>query len=145
VQKLTAVTVCVGLALMWNVGHAYAEFCIDIDHLNRFYLQITAETTTSRGSVLSLVGLRESVHLSPVTGTLFVEPETVPTQARVTLANVGNNDVILTYTMHLGAVGDPLGTAFTGLYSVWQPSSPVPVGNGAASLVDCQTGALTHF
>jgi hypothetical protein len=80
-----------------------------------------------------------------MTGTLFVEPDSVPTQARVTLANTTSNDVNLIYNIHLDAVSGPLGTAFIGPNSVWQQGISFPLPSSTASLVDCQTGALIHF
>jgi hypothetical protein len=145
--KLTAVMAFVGLALMGNVGQALAEFCLNMEAQNRLYLQITADTTTSLGSVQSVVGIRdEGGPTSPVTGTLFREPDLDTPRFRMTLANPTSTGVNLLYNVRIGLVSDLLGgRAFSGPFLVWQHGMPEPIASGTAFWVDCQTGNVIHF
>src|SRR5262245_9877760 len=101
-------------------GQALAdELCFTALTGQRFHLQITGTTTTSVGSVMSLAGVNHlsgDVDLrSPVTGTLFVEPDTG--HFRVSLLDMnglglGSN---LLWNARLGAVpADEEGTVFSG-------------------------------
>ena len=119
--KLTAVMLF-GLALMGNVGQALAEFCLRMEAQNHLYLQITADTTTSLGSVQSVVGvLDEGGPTSPVTGTLHREPDMDTPRFRMTLANPTSTGVNLLYNVRIGLVTDLLGgRAFSMPFFVWQ-------------------------
>ena len=159
--KLTAVIVFVGLALMGNVGQALAEFCLDMESTpagapNRLYLQITADTITSLGSVQSVVGIRDEGGpsgrptppgpTSPVTGTLYREPDIDTPRFRMTLANPTSAGVNLIYNVRIGLVSDLLGgRTFSGPVLVWQHGMAEPIASLTAFWVDCQTGNQIHF